>query len=290
MCTLWELCALFSSIYCFLLIKKKKKTRAGLFFIFQKLHAEVRTQFNTSIRILRSDNAKEYLSGPFSSFMPSHGILYQSFCAYTSQQNGVVECKNRHLVETTCTFLLHQKVPQRFLGDAILAACFLINHMPSSVLHDHIPHSILFPNQPPLCLPLRVFGWVCFVHIITLVQDKLLAKATKCVFLGYSQLQRGYRCYSLDTYRYFIFVDVTFFENSSMFPFTHSPSSDVISLPLLYLVSDTSPVPPIIPPRPLQVYTRRPCTDTGPPVDSFPMAPSSTMSVLPSLADLPIAI
>ena len=87
--------------------KKKKKTRAGLFSIFQKLHAEVRTQFNTSIRILRSDNAKEYLSGPFSSFMSSHGILYQSFCAYTSQQIGVVERKNRHLVETTCTFLLH---------------------------------------------------------------------------------------------------------------------------------------------------------------------------------------
>ena len=45
------------------------KTLVELFSIFQKFHVEVGTQFNTSIRILRSDNAKEYLSGPLSSFL-----------------------------------------------------------------------------------------------------------------------------------------------------------------------------------------------------------------------------
>ena len=92
------------------------KNRVELFCIFQKFHSEVRAQFNTSIRILRSDNVKEYLYGPFSSFMSSYEILYQSSCAYTLQQNGVVKCKNRHLVETACTLLLHHKVPQRFWG------------------------------------------------------------------------------------------------------------------------------------------------------------------------------
>ena len=85
------------------------KTRSELFSIFQKFHAKIRTQFNTSIRILRSDNANEYFSTSFSSFMSSHGILHQSSCAYTPQQNGVVECKNRHLVETAHTLLLHHK-------------------------------------------------------------------------------------------------------------------------------------------------------------------------------------
>ena len=69
--------------------------------------------------------------------------------------------------------------------------------MPSSVLHDQIPHSLLFLDQPLYFLPPRVFGCTCFVHILTLGQDKLFAKATKCIFLGYSQLQKGYRCYSL---------------------------------------------------------------------------------------------
>ena len=163
----------------------------------------------------------------------------------------MVERKNRHLVETACTILLHHKVPQRFLGDAILAACYLINRMPSSVLHDKIPHSILFPNQPLFCLPPRVFGCVYFAHILTHRQDKLSAKATKCVFLDYSRLQRGYHCYSPNTNQYFVSTDVTFFENSSMFPTTHPPSSDVISPPRLYPVLDTSSVPPATPSRPL---------------------------------------
>ena len=112
------------------------KTRVELFSIFQKFNAEIRTQFNTSIHILRSDNAKEYFSTPFSYFMSSNGILHQSSCAYTPQQNGVTKRKNRHLVETARTLLLHHKVPQRFWEDAILVACYLINRMPSSVLHD----------------------------------------------------------------------------------------------------------------------------------------------------------
>ena len=51
------------------------KTRAELFSIFQKFHAKVRTQLNTSIRILQSDNAMAYLSGPFSSFCPHIGFF-----------------------------------------------------------------------------------------------------------------------------------------------------------------------------------------------------------------------
>ena len=92
------------------------KTRAELFSIFQEFHAEIQTQFNTSIRILQSDNAKEYLFASVSSFMSSHGILHQFSCAYTLQQNGVAERRNRYLVETARTLLLHHKVPQRFWG------------------------------------------------------------------------------------------------------------------------------------------------------------------------------
>ena len=100
--------------------------------------------------------------------MSSHGIIHQSSCAYSPQQNGVAGLKNCHLVEIARSLLLHHKVPQRLWGDAILAARYLINRIPSSVLHDQIPHSILLPTQPLFYLPPRVFGCVCFVHILTL--------------------------------------------------------------------------------------------------------------------------
>ena len=229
------------------------KNRAELFSIFQKFYAEIQTQFNISIRVLRSDNAREYFSVPFTSFMSQHGIIHQSSCAHTPQQNGVAERKNRHLIETARTLLLHSYVPFRFWGDSVLTACYLINSMPSSILHNQIPHSLLFSNQPLYFLSPRVFGCTCFVHILTPGQDKLSAKAMKCLFLGYSRLQKGYRCYSLETHRYFISADVTFFEDSPFFSTTSESLlvSEVLPIPIV------SP-PDAMPPRPLHVYHRRP--------------------------------
>ena len=212
------------------------KTRAKLFSIFQKFHTEIHTQFNTSIRILRSDNAKKNFSMSLSSYMSSLGILNQSSCTYTPQQNGVAESKNRHLVETART-LLHHKVPQHFWEDAILAACYLINRMPSSVLHDQIPHFVMLPNQPLFCFPPHVFGCLCFVHILTTWPDKLSTKATKCVFFGYSCLYRGYRCYSPDINRYFISTDTTFFEDSFFFSSAARPPVYVFMMSYLFILS-----------------------------------------------------
>ena len=90
------------------------KNRVELYFIFKKFYVEIQTQFNISIHVLRSDNAREYFSAPFISFMSQHVIVHQFSCAHTPQQNGVVERKNLHLVETARTLLLHCHVPFRF--------------------------------------------------------------------------------------------------------------------------------------------------------------------------------
>ena len=61
------------------------KSRTELCSMFQKFFVEIRNQFHTSFRILRSDNALEYLSTHFSDFLSSHRILHQSSCTYASQ-------------------------------------------------------------------------------------------------------------------------------------------------------------------------------------------------------------
>ncbi|RVW51219.1 Retrovirus-related Pol polyprotein from transposon TNT 1-94 [Vitis vinifera] len=221
--------------------------------------------------------------------MSQHGILHQSSCAHTPQQNGAAERKNRHLVETTRTLLLHSNVSFRFWGDAVLTTCYLINRMPSSVLHDQIPHSLLFLDQTLYFLPPRVFCCTCFVHILTLGQDKLSAKATKCIFLGYSKLQKGYCCYSSETHRYFLSADVTFFDDSPFFStFESLLVSEVLPLPII------SP-PNAVPSCPLQVYHRHHRVVVPPslaevPADSLPIPSTSPAPALPPFADLPIVL
>ncbi|XP_074342808.1 uncharacterized protein LOC141680498 [Apium graveolens] len=57
-------------------------------------------------------------------FYQKQGILHQKTCVYTPQQNGVVERKHRHLLET---------VPPQIWGECVLCATHLINRMPLSL-------------------------------------------------------------------------------------------------------------------------------------------------------------
>ena len=77
------------------------KSRSELLSHFSAFCAEIQTQFHVSVQTLRSDNAKEYLSKPFQSFMLQCGILHQTSCVDTPFQYEVAERKNRHLLETT---------------------------------------------------------------------------------------------------------------------------------------------------------------------------------------------
>ncbi|KAK2377577.1 putative mitochondrial protein [Trifolium repens] len=274
------------------------KNRSELFPIFQKFYQEIKTQFGVSIRTLRSDNAREYLSHQFQNFMALNGILHQTSCPHTPQQNGVAERKNRHLIETTRTLLLHGNVPFRFWGDAVLTACYLINRMPSSVLDGNIPHSILFPHSPLHSVPPRVFGSTCFVHNLSPGLDKLSARSLKCVFLGYHRSQKGYRCYSPTLRRYLVSADVTFFESVPYFEpnnltpeplqdTTPEPIQEVTIVPLEPCQSVPPDTPPVDPPtsKPLQTYQRRPKPSAPTPVpeiiEDSPPTPSPSPDPVP---------
>lgn len=86
---------------------------------------EIKTQFNVAIETLRSDSAREYRHSAPSEFCRKQGIIHQTSCSYSPQQNGVEKHKNRHLLEIARTLLFHMNVPSKFWTDAILTACYL---------------------------------------------------------------------------------------------------------------------------------------------------------------------
>lgn len=136
---------------------------------------EIKTEFGKTIKILRSDNAKEYFSSAISSFLSAQGILHQFSCPHTPQQNDIAERKNRHLVETARTLLLHANVPVQHWGDTVLTAFFFINRMPSSSIKNKISHSILFPKEPLFHVDPRIFGCtVLFINCLEVLISLLL--------------------------------------------------------------------------------------------------------------------
>ncbi|RVW54694.1 Retrovirus-related Pol polyprotein from transposon TNT 1-94 [Vitis vinifera] len=148
-------------------------------------------------------------------------LVHQSSCVNTPQQNGIAERKNRHLLDVARSLMFSTHVPKFFWGEAILIAAYLINRMPSRILDFQTPCQILlqsFPNTRLIStIPFKVFGCSAFVHVHQQHRDKLDPRALKCIFLGYSPTQKGYKCYSLVTKQFYHSMDVTFFEQQSYF-------------------------------------------------------------------------
>lgn len=59
----------------------------------------IETQSGTKIHVIHSDNGTKFLSK--NDFLTERGIDHHTFCVGTSQQNGQVERKHRHILEVT---------------------------------------------------------------------------------------------------------------------------------------------------------------------------------------------
>ena len=107
----------------------------------------IKTQFGFNIKKIRSDNAKDYFHITLNCFCQKEGIIHESSCVHTPQQNGVTERKKGHPLNHTRAFLFQNHVSKFFWGEAILTATYLINRLPSKLLNlqspmKSCPHSI----------------------------------------------------------------------------------------------------------------------------------------------------
>ena len=96
----------------------------------------VETQFSKRIKTFRSDNALKYTQYAFQALLHSYGTVYHLTCSSTSQQNGRVERKFRHIFDTVRALLLSAKVSSPFWGETVLNVVHAINRISSAVIHN----------------------------------------------------------------------------------------------------------------------------------------------------------
>ncbi|KAM2926469.1 hypothetical protein FF1_043834 [Malus domestica] len=90
------------------------KFKGDFFEAFKEFHKLITNQFASKLYTLRSDNGTEYTSNNMSNYLSNHGIVHQTSCVGTPQQNGVAERKNRDLLEKTRSLMFQMQVPKRF--------------------------------------------------------------------------------------------------------------------------------------------------------------------------------
>nr|GEY82663.1 hypothetical protein [Tanacetum cinerariifolium] len=176
-----------------------------------------KTQVNLQLQVqrVRTNNGTEFKNKTLTKFFDEVGISQQFSATRTPQQNGVVEKRNRTLVEATITMLTFTNLPLFLWAEAITIACFTQNH---SIIHkrfDKTPYELMNKRKPNIKF-FRVFG--CRCYFLNDYEDvgKLKAKGDIGVFVGYSKESVAFRIYNKRTRKIHESVNVNFDEISEM--------------------------------------------------------------------------
>jgi hypothetical protein len=166
-----------------------------------KVYKYFERMFNRKIISVQSDWCGEYEH--LNSLFHNVGIAHQVSCPHTHQQNRATERKHRHIVEMGLALLAHESMPLKYWDEAFLAAVYLINCTPTKLLSYDTPlHHLL--GVTPDYSSFHVFVCVCWPNLRLYNSHKVKLRSTRCVFLGYSNMHKGFKCLDVSTWHLYI--------------------------------------------------------------------------------------
>jgi hypothetical protein len=203
------------SRFTWIFLMKYKSETSNLIKSFVKM---IQTQFSITIKCIRSDNGNEFL---LRDFYAETGILHQTSCVGTPQQNGIVERKHQHILGVTRALLFQSNLPKSFWSHAVSHAIHIINRLPTPFLQNKSPYQVLH-NALPDFSTLKVFGSLCFASTLKAHRLKLDSRSRKCIYLGSKAGVKGHILFDLHNKELFLSRDVIFFEH--LFPYNNISS------------------------------------------------------------------
>ncbi|GJS14748.1 retrovirus-related pol polyprotein from transposon TNT 1-94 [Tanacetum coccineum] len=235
----------------------------------EKFIVKTQRALNATVRFVRTDNGTEFVNKTLDGWFESVGISHETSVPRSPQQNGVVERRNRTLMEAARTMLIFAKAPLFLWAEAVATACYTLNRSLVHTLHGKTYYELLKGKKPNLQY-FRVFGSLCYPTNDYDDVGKLKAKADIGIFVGYAPTKKAYRIYNKRTRKIQETVHVAFDEltegltsvqtSSGLAPqqMTSVPNSTTLELTALQsgrsrseLVKD--PEPPSVPPTKKQV-------------------------------------
>jgi hypothetical protein len=190
-------------------LQEKSQTQETLKGFLRQAQNEV----GLRIKKIRNNNGTEFKNSQIEGFLEDEGIKHEFSSPYTPQQNGVVERKNRTLLDTARTMLDEYKTSDRFWTEAINTACYSINRLYLHRILKKTSYELLTGKKPNVSY-FRVFGSKCFILVKRGRKSKFAPKAVEGFLLGYDSNTRAYRVFNKSTRLVEVSCDIVFDETN----------------------------------------------------------------------------
>ena len=200
-------------------LQDKSETQGTL----KRFLRRAQNEFELKVKKIRSDNGSEFKNLQVEEFLEEEGIKHEFSAPYTPQQNGVVERKNRTLIDMARTMLGEFKTPERFWSEAVNTACHAINRVYLHRLLKKTSYELLTGNKPNVSY-FRVFGSKCYILVKKGRNSKFAPKAVEGFLLGYDSNTKAYRVFNKSSGLVEVSSDVVFDETNG------SPREQVVDL------------------------------------------------------------
>ena len=175
-------------------------------------HLELlKNAFDRKVKIFRSDRGTEYMCEKVQSYLRSEGIRFQCTVAYSPEQNGISERKNRTL-EACRAMLTESEMPREYWDEAVMNANYTMNRVLSKE-ENKTPYE-KFSGEKLNFMNFKEFGCSVFMMTPNQKRRKLDPKATKLAFVGYDVCSKGYRVADVKQGKIFVTRDVVFLKES----------------------------------------------------------------------------
>jgi hypothetical protein len=193
-----------------------------VFFLQEKSHTQetlkgflrqAQNEFGLRIKKIRSDNGTEFKNSQIEGFLEEEGIKHEFSSPYTPQQNGVVERKNRTLLDMARTMLDEYKTSDRFWAEAVNTTCYAINRLYLHRILKKTSYELLTGKKPNVSY-FRVFGSKCFILVKRGGKSKFAPKAVEGFLLGYDSNTRAYRVFNKSSGLVEVSCDIVFDETN----------------------------------------------------------------------------
>jgi transposase InsO family protein len=196
---------------CMWLTQLRSKDRATT--SIKEFQARAEAESGCKLLALRTDHGGEFTSKEFMEYCMADGVHQQLTAPYSPQQNDVVERRNTMVAGTTCCLLKAKGLSAWFWGEAVNAAVYLLNQVPTKAVEGKTPFEAWY-RKKPMVHHLKTYGCIVYVKNTTPHLKKMEDHGRKMIFIGYECGSKAYRAYDLATKRVHVTRDVVFDESA----------------------------------------------------------------------------